>query len=122
MSFVKIHIDTKHDIRVDSCRRGKRLFISPAITTKNTINKVYYVFHDIRELVNMLTKETDNDKEHSTCTTRRRRVLGILRRNELRECGDRDTQESTEYIEYGELELLSKASLNREHQFFESKH
>lgn len=122
MSFVKIHIDTKHDIRVDSCRRGKRLFISPAVTTETTVSTVYCVFHDIRELVYMLTKETDNDQEHSACTTRRRGVLGVFRRNELRECGDRDTQEGTEYIEYGEFELLSKTSLNREHQFFEREH
>ncbi len=120
MSFVKIHIDTKHDIRVDSCRRGKRLFTSPAVNHYRERSQYMYVFHDVREL--MLTKEADNDKEHSTGTPRGRRILRVLRRNKLRECGERDTQESTEYIEYGEFKLLSKAGLHREHQFFQRKH
>lgn len=51
---MRIHIDTKHDMRVDNCNRGKRLLIQPAYTRIQHVG--YYV-----EL--LLTKKTDSDEK-----------------------------------------------------------
>ena len=112
ISFVKIHVETKHDIRVESCKRGKRLLRSPATRSEWS--------RQVGSRVG-LTKETDDDQEHGARRSGGGCVARIHGRYKFCESRYRDAKKSPEDVEDGEFELLGETGLDGEHELFEDE-